>query len=94
MVTVHIPAGLRSFTGGQETVQVEGDATLRAIIERLESAYPGIRAHLVEEGDIMTGLAFFINDTQTTEGLTERVPSEASIRILPAMAGGAIAWRA
>jgi hypothetical protein len=40
------------------------------------------------EGDIHPSIAFFINDDQTSEGLIQRVPDEASIFILPAIGGG------
>ena len=37
------------------------------------------------------GIAIFINDEQTTLGLIERVPEDATISILPAMGGGSLA---
>ena len=88
MVTVHIPTGLRAFTNGREAIEVEGDATLRQIFDRLEAQAPGIKSQLIIDGDIQSGLAVFVNDEQTSEGLIQRIPADADIRLLPAMGGG------
>jgi molybdopterin synthase sulfur carrier subunit len=93
VVTVHIPTALRTFSDGREEVEVEGGSSLRQIIERLNAACPGIKGRILdEEGqDIHPGIAIFINDEQTSEGLIQRVPEQASIQILPAMGGGSLA---
>jgi molybdopterin synthase sulfur carrier subunit len=91
LVRVHIPTALRSFSGGRGEVEVEGSGSLRAVLERLNAACPGIREHLLDEEGIMPGIAIFINDEQETEGLVQRVPAEGTIHILPAMGGGVIA---
>lgn len=93
MVTVHIPTALRSFSGDREKVEVAGGASLRQVFERLNAECPGIKGRLLdEEGqDIHPGIAIFIDDEQTSEGLIQRVPEQASIHILPAMGGGSLA---
>jgi molybdopterin converting factor small subunit len=90
VVTVHIPTALRSFCGGRDAVEVAGGASLRQVFERLNAECPGIKARLFDdEGqDIHPAIAIFIDDEQTSEGLIQRVPEQASIRILPAMGGG------
>jgi molybdopterin converting factor small subunit len=88
MVTVHIPTALRSYSGGHSEVEVRGNASLRAVFERLEAACPGIREHVLDEEGIMPGIAIFINDEQESEGLIQRVPEDGTIHILPAMGGG------
>ena len=88
MVTVHIPGALREFSGNRDEVEVEGGASLRRVIDRLDAVCPGIKERLLYEDDIHPGIAFFINNEQTTEGLIERVPEDASIFILPAISGG------
>ena len=90
MVTVHIPTGLRSLSGERELVQVPGNSSLRQVIENLERECPGMKERLILEGDIHPGIAFFIDDEQTSEGLIQRVPDEAEIYILPAMGGGSL----
>ena len=90
MVTVIIPTALRPYAQGRDQVQIDGEASLRQVFERLDKEAPGIRARLMdEEGQgIHPGIAIFINDDQESEGLIQRVPSEATIHILPAMGGG------
>jgi molybdopterin synthase sulfur carrier subunit len=88
MITVFIPNAFRKFSGDREQVHVEGDASLRQVIERLESECPGIKEQLLANGSIHPGLAIFINDEQISQGLIEPVPDEATLRILPAMGGG------
>jgi molybdopterin converting factor small subunit len=88
VVTVYIPTAFRSFSGEREKVDVEGDSSLRTLIERLERECPGIQEQMLFEGGVHPGLAIFINDEQISQGLIERVPDEATIRILPAMGGG------
>ena len=89
MATVFIPTALRSFSDGRDRIEVPGGSSLRGVIEQLEAACPGIKAQLVEDGDIRAGLAFFINDELTSEGLIERVPADATVLIQPAVGGGA-----
>jgi molybdopterin converting factor small subunit len=92
MVTINIPTALRPYAQGREHVQVDGDASLRQVFERLEKEAPGIKARLMAEDGlgIHPGIAIFINDDQESEGLIQRVPSDATIHILPAMGGGSL----
>jgi molybdopterin converting factor small subunit len=90
MVTVFIPTAFRRFSGGREQVEVPGGGSVRRIIEALEIECPGIKEQLMFEGKIIhPGLAIFVNDEQITQGLIEQVPDDATVRILPAMGGGA-----
>jgi len=88
MAVVHIPTVFRKFTDGLDEVEVEGDASLRRVFERVASKYPGMKDQLILDDDIRPGLAVFIDDVQTSEGLIQRVPADASVRILPALGGG------
>lgn len=69
-----------------------GGSSLRRVFEALEAECPGIKEQLMFEGKIVhPGLAVFVDDEQITQGLIEQVPEDATIRILPAMGGGALA---
>jgi molybdopterin converting factor small subunit len=89
LVTVFIPTAFRKFSGDREQVQVEGGSSLRRVIERLDAECPGISQQMMLQGGIHPGLAIFINDEQISQGLIEQVPEDATLRILPAMGGGA-----
>ena len=88
MATIRIPTALRSYTGGLSQVEVEGGGSLRQVIDKLDAAYPGLKAQLVEDGDIRAGIAFAIDDELTSSGLYERVPEDGHVNILPAIGGG------
>ncbi len=87
MATVYIPAPMRRLTGGKASVPVSGE-TLGEVIDALESAYPGIRERLVEDGRLRGGMAVFINGTNPPGGLRAKVPADAEIYFAPAIAGG------
>jgi hypothetical protein len=88
VATVLIPTPLRAYSAGRDQVDVPGGGSLRQLIDQLDATCPGIKAQLLEDGDIRAGLAFFINDEQTTQGLIEPVPADATILIQPAIGGG------
>jgi len=87
MVTVFIPATLRNLSGGRDQVEVSG-RNVRQVIDRLDEACPGMKAHLVADDDIRPGIAIAVNDEMTTAGLLEPVPEDGRILILPAIGGG------
>ena len=47
MPTVAIPSLLRNLTNGKESITVPG-ATIREVIDNLETRYPGMKARLCE----------------------------------------------
>ena len=51
MTKVRIPPALREQAGGQRELAAEGD-TVRELLEDLMVRFPGLRAQLVEDGDI------------------------------------------
>ncbi len=90
MSTVYIPTPLRKITNGQAKVQAEG-RTVGEIIERLERAYPGLRARLCDEsGDVKRFINVFVNgeEIRTLQGLQTPVKESDEVSVIPAMAGG------
>jgi sulfur-carrier protein len=88
LVTVFIPTAFRRFSGERDEVEVAGGASLRQVIERIETECPGIKEQLMFNGGVHPGLAIFVNDEQISQGLISQVPEDATLRILPAMGGG------
>ena len=86
MARVHLPAPLRSLTDGEADVSAEG-STLGEVIDRLEDAYPGIRARLIEEGRLRAGMAAFVDGVQSS-GLQTRVNPDSEVYFSPAISGG------
>ena len=89
-VEVRIPTILRPYTGGEKAVDGAG-ATLGALIDDLESRYPGLRERLVDEAGLRRFVNVYLNDEDVRflAGLDTAVTDGDSVTILPAVAGGA-----
>jgi sulfur-carrier protein len=87
MAEVHIPAPLRTFTGGETQVSVPGE-TLREVLERLDEAYPGLKERLVVGERMAPGLAVFVDGQVPATGLRTKLAPNAEIYFAPAIAGG------
>jgi len=87
MATVHIPAPMRSLTGGEVRVSVPG-GTLREVIDALEAAHPGLRERLVQGEKVRPGLAVWIDGDLPLGGLGAKVREDSEVYFAPAIAGG------
>jgi molybdopterin converting factor small subunit len=92
MATVHIPALLRDLAGGAEQLQVPLAAgqqiTIRQLLERLDAQHAGLLEALLYEGDLMPGIAVFIDNDQALLGLQAKVRPDSDVRFLPPVVGG------
>ena len=89
-ITVRIPTPLRRVTDGQDKVDTEG-ATLREIIDEMESQFPGIKERLCDEnGDLRNFVNVFVNgeDVRFMQGIDSATGDGDEISIVPAVAGG------
>lgn len=87
MAVVWIPALIRPLTEGKSQVVVEG-ATVRAIVEALETLYPGVAARIVEDDRIRPGLSVAVDGAVSHKGLREAVRADSEVHFVPAMTGG------
>ena len=87
MASVFIPALMRKLTGGRERVTATG-RTIGQIIDNLESQFPGIRAQLLDGGDLKASIAVSIDGEMATGGLLEPVDETSDIYLVPALSGG------
>ena len=89
-VSIRIPTTLRTLTGGNSEVQVEG-ATVGEALQSLEAAHPGFKERLFDDEG---GLRRFVNvfvadaDVRYLDGVNTPVPDGETIAIIPAVAGG------
>jgi molybdopterin converting factor small subunit len=89
-VTVRIPTQLRELSGGASEVAASGD-TVAEVLAELESAHPGFRERLFDEGG---QLRRFVNvfvadeDIRFLEGVDTKVADGQTLSIVPAVAGG------
>ena len=89
-ITVRIPTPLRRVTDGQDKVDTNG-ATLREIIDSMESQFPGIKERLCDEnGDLRNFVNVFVNgeDVRFMDGIDSATGDGDEISIVPAVAGG------
>ena len=87
MAKVYIPTMLLPLTGGVKQTECPG-RNIRQIIDGLESQYPGIKARLVEDGEIRPNLAVSIDGDIARMGMLERVNETSEVHFVPAIAGG------
>ncbi|MDZ7679375.1 MAG: ubiquitin-like small modifier protein 1 [Acidimicrobiales bacterium] len=89
-VTVRVPTTLRTLTAGASEVSVEGE-TLSAVLDSLESAHPGFKERLLDDGgQIRRFVNVFVadDDVRFLDGLDTPVPDGETVSIIPAVAGG------
>ncbi|MBN6055954.1 MoaD/ThiS family protein [Nonomuraea sp. RK-328] len=88
-IEVRIPTILRNYTGGAKAVSAEG-TTLDELISNLESAHPGIKERLVDQGNLRRFVNVYLNDEDVRflGGLGTPVSDGDTVTVLPAVAGG------
>lgn len=88
-VTVSIPTIFRTYTNGEKRVTATG-STLAAVIDDLDSRHSGLKDRLVEDGALRRFVNLYIDDEDVRfiGGLGAPVGADASVTILPAVAGG------
>ena len=84
---VLIPTPLRSYTQEQRLVEADG-STLAALLDDLESRYPGIRFRMINEQDRMRPhIRFFVNGDQVFD-LGRLLRPDDEVCIVQALSGG------
>ena len=87
--TVRMPPILRQAVGGAREVDASG-ATVRELLDDLTTRYPAIRGHLLDDGgELNRFVNVYVNneDVRLGDGLDTSVRAEATVIVLPAMAG-------
>jgi sulfur-carrier protein len=89
-ITVRIPTPLRKFTSGNEKVEVNG-RTVRAVLEGLEKAHPGIKERICESDGTpkrFVNLYYKDEDIRFLKGVDTELDDGSELSIVPAIAGG------
>lgn len=86
MAVVFVSAFLRPLIP-ERTIEVPG-STIGDIVAGMEARYPGVKALLVEDDDIMPGVAVTIDDQVGQLGLFDQVAPDSEVHFLPALSGG------
>jgi molybdopterin converting factor small subunit len=90
MPSIKIPTPLRTFTGGQGQVAVNG-ATIGDALNDLTTKYPELRQHLYNGAELRNFVNVFVGeeDIRFLDGLSTEITDADSVRIIPSIAGGA-----
>ncbi len=87
MPVIWVPPALRDLTGGQEQVTVPG-ATVREAIAALEELYPGVQERLLQDGQLLPGIAVAVDGVVTQQRLRCPLREDSEVHFLPALSGG------
>jgi sulfur-carrier protein len=84
---VRIASPLRSYTGGQATVDARGD-TAAAVIEDLDRQFAGIRFRIVDEQSRLRPHVRVWADAERVRDLDDSVEGVDELTIMQALSGG------
>jgi MoaD family protein len=88
-VEVRVTAVLQRLTGGAKSVQSQG-STIGAVLEHMDSAYPGFKTNVMQDGKLHRFVNIYLNDEDIRYlgQLDTPVADGDIVSILPALAGG------
>ena len=88
-IEVRIPTILRSYTGGEKSVDGKGD-TLAELFNDLDARHGGLRDRLVADGALNRFVNVYLNDEDVRflGGIETPLSDGDVVTILPAVAGG------
>lgn len=87
MTIVHIPASLRRLTSGADRAEATGN-TVGELVDDLEARFPGLRAALVQNGELVSRFAVTVDDVVGSAGLAEPVGAASEVHFVPPLGGG------
>ena len=92
MSTVRIPPTLRTEADGERQIEADG-GTVRELLEDVTGRYPALGARIWENGDVAEYVNVYVDgeDIRTLAGAETPVRPDATVILLPAMAGGGFA---
>jgi molybdopterin converting factor small subunit len=87
--TVRIPPTLRSETQGAREIEARGH-TVRELLDDLMGRFPALRGQLLADNELAPFVNVYVEaeDIRTKDGLDTAVRDDATVIVLPAMAGG------
>jgi len=89
MSVVRVPPVLREEAGGARQVEASG-GTVRELLEDLSDRLPALGRKVYDGSDIRPYVNVYVDgeDVRTNGGLDAPVRADATVVLLPAMAGG------
>lgn len=90
-VTILVPGALRTESGGAATLSVPAGATLREVLDSMDTQWPRLGRRLRDEqGRLRRFVNVYIDgeDCRGLSGLDSPVRDGAEVQVLPSVAGG------
>lgn len=89
-ITVKIPAQLRTVTGGEGEIEVQG-ATVGEALDAVFAEHETLRERITEDGTLRRFVNVYVSgeDIRFRDGLDTVLDEGDEVTILPAVAGGA-----
>ena len=90
MTTLRIPTPLRTFTGGNNQVDVHGDTVAEAMGDLIQQ-YPELEQHLFNgDEQLRPFVNLFINDdnVRDLDGIQTPISENDRLMLIPSIAGG------
>lgn len=87
MPLVGIPSLLRELTNGQNLISVDG-ATVREVIDNLESRYPGIKERLCDGRHLHPSISVVVDGQTSALKLRHSLNETSEIYFVIAISGG------
>lgn len=87
MPKVHIPPSLRSLTGDERLLEIDGKS-IREVIAAIDRDYPGFHDRVVAEGRLKPGIAVAIGSRISDLGLLETVQPDEEVHFVSSVSGG------
>lgn len=90
MAAIRIPTPLRSYTGGQSEVSVQGQ-TVAGALEALMTQYPALRPNLTNgEGRLRPFVNLYLgeNNIHDLQGMETPLQESDKLVLIPSIAGG------
>jgi sulfur-carrier protein len=86
---IRIPPTLRGETEGAREVEARGE-TVGELLDDLMGRFPALRGQILREEELAPFVNVYVEgeDVRTKEGLETAVGEDATVILLPAMAGG------
>ena len=91
MVTVLVPAALRSDAAGASRLSVPATGTLRAVLDEVDARWPRLARRIRDDqGELRRYVNVYVDgeDCRQSGGLDAPVPSGAEVQVVPSVAGG------
>ena len=78
---------MQTYTGGKETVKMEG-RTVRRLVVALDESYPGLKDALMDGNRLKPGIAVAVNGQISHLGPLQPLEENNEVFFVPAIGGG------